>query len=209
MAAAMTNDFDNPDSLNQRIAVGLGKLGTALRHHAWRGAAPLGLTPTQGQILSYLQMFPGATLLQVSNALGVRPATASEAVGTLAKKDLLRKERSGSDARALSLSLTPEGRGAAERAGEWPDFLARAVDGLERDEQRVFYRAVLGMIRALQERGEVPVARMCLTCRYFRPRVHDDENRPHHCALVDAPFGDRDLRIECPEHETDSVPITR
>lgn len=203
----MSNDFNNPDPLNRRIAVGLAKLGTALRHHAWRGASPLGLTPTQGQILSYLSMFPGATLLQVSNALGVRPATASEAVGTLAMKDLLRKERSGSDGRALSLTLTAEGGGAAERAGEWPDFLARAVDELQGDEQQIFFRAVLGMIRALQERGEIPVARMCLTCRYFRPRIHDDARRPHHCALVDAPFGDPDLRIECPDHETDSAPV--
>jgi hypothetical protein len=57
------------------------------------------------------------------------------------------------------------------------------------------------MIRTLQERGEIPVSRMCVTCRFFRPRVHDDPTRPHHCAFVDAPFGDRSLRLECADHE--------
>ena len=36
---------------------------------------------------------------------------------------------------------------------------------------------------------------------YFRPRVHDDDQRPHHCALVDAAFGDRTIREDCPEHQ--------
>jgi hypothetical protein len=57
------------------------------------------------------------------------------------------------------------------------------------------------MIGALQQRGEIPVSRMCPTCRFFRPHVHDDPVRPHHCAFVDAPFGDAQLRIECDDHE--------
>jgi len=57
------------------------------------------------------------------------------------------------------------------------------------------------MIAALQEQGRIPVARMCPTCRFFRPNVHDDPERPHHCAFVDAPFGDRSVRIDCPDHE--------
>jgi hypothetical protein len=42
---------------------------------------------------------------------------------------------------------------------------------------------------------------MCVTCRYFRPHVHSDPERPHHCAFVDAPFGDRALRLDCRDHE--------
>jgi hypothetical protein len=53
----------------------------------------------------------------------------------------------------------------------------------------------------LQERGAIPVAKMCVTCRYFRPNVHPDPERPHHCAFVDAPFGDRSLRLDCPDQE--------
>jgi hypothetical protein len=42
---------------------------------------------------------------------------------------------------------------------------------------------------------------MCVTCTHFRPYVNQDSKRPHHCALVEADFGDRLIRIDCNEHE--------
>jgi hypothetical protein len=48
--------------------------------------------------------------------------------------------------------------------------------------------------------GQISPSRMCVTCRYFRPRVHADPLRPHHCAFVDAAFGARDLRVDCGDH---------
>jgi hypothetical protein len=43
---------------------------------------------------------------------------------------------------------------------------------------------------------------MCVSCRFFRPFQHDDLARPHHCAFVDAPFGDGELRLDCPDFQT-------
>jgi len=189
------------DPLAQRIAQGLSKLGTALRHQAWRKASPQGLTPTQGQILTLLSSRPGITLAQVAEALAVRPATASDAVKSLEKKGLLSKSRQADDARQLSLQLTPEGEDIAAETSQWPDFLVDAVDQLDDEERRVLLRAIVRMISALQQRGQVPIARMCVTCHHFRPRIHESPLRPHHCAYVDAPFGDVDLRIDCSEHE--------
>ena len=56
------------------------------------------------------------------------------------------------------------------------------------------------MIRTLQTRGRIPVARMCVSCRFFQPFRHDHPTTPHHCAFVDAPFGDGELRLGCPDH---------
>lgn len=56
------------------------------------------------------------------------------------------------------------------------------------------------MIRLLQDEGRIPVARLCVTCAFFRPHVHADRERPHHSADVDAPFGDRQLRVNSPDH---------
>ena len=189
------------DPLGQRIAQGLSKLGTALRHQAWRQASPRGLTPTQGQILTLLSSRPGATLAQVAEALAVRPATASDAVSSLERKGLVSKARQPGDARLLSLQLTEDGERTAAEAIQWPEFLVEAIDHLDGDERRVLLRAVVRMIGALQQRGQIPVSRMCSTCHHFRPRVHADPRRPHHCQYVDAPFGDVDLRIDCPEYE--------
>lgn len=191
---------EHNDPLARRITTGLGKLATALRHRAWQEAMPRGLTPTQGQVLTLLAGRPGLALGEVAAALGSTAATASDAVRVLAGKELVVKSRRPGDGRTLSLSLTTAGRAAATAAAGWPDFLSTAVDELDEEERRVLLKVILRLIRGLQVRGEISVASTCVTCRYFRPRVHDDD-RSHHCALVDAPFGDADLRIDCAEHE--------
>jgi hypothetical protein len=40
-----------------------------------------------------------------------------------------------------------------------------------------------------------------VTCRFFRRDAHPDSARPHHCALLDAPIGSGELRVDCAEHE--------
>jgi len=45
------------------------------------------------------------------------------------------------------------------------------------------------------------------TCQHFRPNVHADPAAPHHCAFVDAAFGDGAQMIDCPDH--DPLPETQ
>jgi DNA-binding MarR family transcriptional regulator len=190
-------------SLTQRLAVGLTKLDLALRAQAWRIGESEGLTPTQGQILANLRSHPASArrVSDIAAALGVTPQTASEAVAALVGKRLVEKRPDARDRRATALSLTPKGRSSAEKASRWPEFLLTSLDALSPDEQIVFLKALVKMIRTLQVRGQIPVSRMCVTCRYFRPNAHPDKAEPHHCAFVDAPFADRDHRLDCADHE--------
>jgi DNA-binding MarR family transcriptional regulator len=182
------------------IVTGLSKIGLVLRHEAWQDRVRTGLTPTQSQILALLRRGP-RRLTELADELGVSAATASDSLRVLVEKGLAAKDRSPADGRSLAARLTPAGRGAADRAAEWPDFLLEAVEALDADEQRVFLRALAKMIRSLQEQGRIPVARMCVSCRFFRPHVHRDRTRPHHCAFVDQPFGERELRLDCADQE--------
>jgi IS1 family transposase len=63
------------------------------------------------------------------------------------------------------------------------------------------YRLLLELIAGLQRHGAISVARMCVTCRFFRRDAHPNPARPHHCALVDAPLSSGELRVDCAEHE--------
>jgi DNA-binding MarR family transcriptional regulator len=192
-------------SIAQRIATGLGKIGLALRSRAWLGATEEGLTPTQGQILITLCGTPSRpramTLSEIATALAVTRATVSDSVDALEAKQLIRKVRDRLDSRIVRAELTPHGRRVASRVALWSDFLLRAVDVLDPVEQKVFLGGIIKMIRSLQERGEIPVSRMCVTCRFFRPYAYPNSLRPHHCAFVDAPFGDAHLQLDCPDHE--------
>jgi len=182
----------------ERIATGLHKISLVLRHAAWQEHGRSGLTPTQAQLLSVLAASGGGrTLSSLATELGVTAATASDSLSALERKGLVEKRRAEGDGRALAVRPTPAGRHLASRLALWPDFLLGALDELDALERELLQRALVKMIRSLQEKGRIPVARMCVGCRFFRPYVHADALAPHHCAFVDAPFGDAELRIDC------------
>lgn len=197
----MTPIFDVlSEPIARRVAEGLTRIGLTLRSRAWKSAGPAGVTPTQGQALGMLAEAPdGMRLAALADLLGVSAPTASDAVNALVAKSLVVKAP-GPDKRSVSLKLTPQGEGLASRTTEWPSFLARAVETLEADEQAGLLHALVKIVRALQVGGDIPIQRMCVTCAHFQPRKHDDPLNPHHCAFVDAAFGDRHLRLNCAEH---------
>lgn len=180
-----------------RAGIGLAKLGLALRAESWRGAHGRGLTPTQGQVLALLQARHRLSVNDLAREMGVSAPTASDAVSALAAKRLVRKGKVPGDARRVAVTLTAAGRTEAGRSAAWPDVLAGAVRSLPDVEQAAFLRGLLRMLRQLQVEGRIPVAHMCVGCRFFVPNAHADADRPHHCRFVDAAFGDRHLRIEC------------
>jgi DNA-binding MarR family transcriptional regulator len=184
----------------ERVSVGLQKIGLAMKHEAWSRANEDGLSPTQAQILSLLALEGARTGSELAQRLGVTLPTVSDSARVLVERGLLEKSRDPRHPRASLLGLTETGRALAARVARWPDFLASAVSKLTSAEQEVFLTGITKMIVALQGEGLVPTSRMCVSCAYFRPHVHEGET-PHHCAYVDAPMASRDLRMDCAEHE--------
>ncbi len=200
------DEFGNPvdldhDSTEQRILVGLSKISLALKSQSWQDAGQHGISPTQAQILALLRAKgqEGMRLADVAAGLAVTPATASDAVRVLDEKGLVQKIRSLGDGRAISITLTPKGERLATKTSCWSDLLLDVVGELSELEQTVFLRGLIKMIRKLQESGQIPIAKMCVNCRFFQPNRYPDGDRPHHCDFVDAPFGNRSLHVECPD----------
>lgn len=111
------------------------------------------------------------------------------------------------DPRALAITLTSEGGELARVLEAWPESMLSVVDRLEAEEGPELLRALVILIRGLQEAGHIAPNRICHTCRFFEADVFDDPINPHRCAFVGAPFGDANLRIDCAEHEpADFVP---
>lgn len=187
-------------TLEQRIASGLARIGLVLRHQAWELGSPHGLTPTQGQILAALSPSKeGLRLNQVAMELGVTPPTASEAVATLERRQLLERLRDPADRRAIRIVLTSEGRKIARELRDWPDVMREVVATLPPEDQAALLRIIIHMIKDFQLRGLIPPARMCVNCMHFRPHVHET-GPPHHCALANIAMQAADLRIDSHEH---------
>lgn len=185
---------------NADIATGLARIGMVLRSEAWRRADATGLSPTQAQILVYLVQRGPARIGAVADAIAVTQPTASDAAAALVRKGHVERGPDPVDARATRLHPTGTGRRLARELAVWPDALLGAIGTLDPPEEAAFVKGLVKMIRALQVRGAIPVQRMCVSCRHFRPNVHSDAARPHHCAFVDAAFGDAGLRLDCDDH---------
>lgn len=182
------------------IMTGLSRIGMLLRSEGWRRGEATGLTPTQAQILVHLVARGPARIGAVAAEIAVTQPTASDAVGALVRKGHVEKRPDPADSRAVRLHPTDSGKRIAGETAAWPDALLAAVELLDDRERAVFLKGLTKMIGALQARGAIPVQRLCVSCAHFRPNVHSDAAAPHHCAFVDAAFGDASLRLDCGDH---------
>ncbi len=197
--------FLNPkpvESITAQVVAGLEKIGLAMKSRTWRREGRSGLGPLQRQVLAVLQSQPKhvAQVSQIAEELAVRLPTASEAVATLERKRLVRRRRSKSDGRVVTVELSAKGLRASSGAPQKPEVLATATATLSSREQASMLTALIKLIKSLQDQGEISVARMCVSCRYFRPNQYDDPAKPHHCDYVNAPLGGMTLRVNCPEY---------
>lgn len=189
-----------PDSSDQ-IVFALGRLAVLWRSGVWQAAAAEGLNPAQAEILGHLARRGPVRQVDLAAALGVSAASLSDSVASLAAKGLVMRQPDPEDGRARRVTLCAAGQHIAERLAAASDALTEAVSDLPPADSGSLLRILTRLIRALQEARAIPVQRMCATCTHFRPHAHADAARPHHCAFVDAAFGDAQLRLDCSEHE--------
>ncbi|WNV87786.1 MarR family winged helix-turn-helix transcriptional regulator [Umezawaea sp. Da 62-37] len=170
---------------------------------AWRNNGPHNLSPLQADIIAFLaeEAVPRRQS-DIVAALASTPPTVSDAVKALRAKELLEGVRDPKDARAIIVRLTPAGVAEAHRLGDVSQVMSEAFSALSEEDLAAMLRGTAAVMRGLQDRHAIPVSRMCLTCRFFEPDAHpEDAAHPHHCGFVDAPFGDAQLRITCPDHQ--------
>lgn len=190
------------ESLPDRLVTGLSKIGLAMKSRTWRRQGQKGVGPLQVQVLSYLRSCPNqtATVSTIARELTVKLPTASEVIRTLAEKRLVRRRQREADHRIVTVHLTSLGAKAGKVSSGWPEVLAAATEQLSLEEQVSLLTALVKLIRVLQLKGEIPVARMCVSCRHFIPNAHKSVDKRHHCEFFDVPFGDQSLLLDCPEY---------
>jgi DNA-binding MarR family transcriptional regulator len=189
-----------PTDVDAKLVAALERVGQALRVQMWDTAKQHGLSPTQLQVLLRLASDPPARrrIGVLAGELDVTHPTVSDAVAVLRRKGLVDRDGGG---RKAALSLSAHGQVVAAALADWHERTRRQLADLPAGDKHATLRLLLDLIAGLQRSGAITVARMCVTCRFFRRDAHPDSPRPHHCALLDAPMGSGELRIDCAEHE--------
>ncbi|MEP0823201.1 MAG: winged helix-turn-helix transcriptional regulator [Ignavibacterium sp.] len=200
-------DSSNQDSLDRKIAFGFERIAQVLKTLIWSESTESRLSPIQIQFL--IQLFHSAkkdwTVSDLASYFQLTPATVSDAVTALEDKSLITRRQSKGDKRISHLLLTASGRRQALRLAGWMNAVQDVVSTLENSDKTLMLRSLVDIIAALQRNGLISVVQMCVTCKYFRPNAHPGTTKRHHCAYIDKPFGDTDLRLDCPDYEEEEA----
>lgn len=193
----------DPHSITERLREGLSRVGMAMRIDEWNRSKASGLNPTQLAILTLLEGrgVDGLSVREIAAHLGVSQPTATDSINALERKAYLEKRPEASDRRAVRVVPTAAGLAALAASDTGDGLAAEALGALDEREQEALLLTLVKMIRQLQVAEAIPVQRMCVTCRHFAPFAHADAARPHHCHFVDAAFGQRELRVDCRDHD--------
>ena len=188
--------------MDAKIVAALERLGQVFRVLLRERAQEYGLSPIGAQFLVYL-LHHDVELRRVSQLareFRLTQATVSDAVASLEAKGLVGREHWPEDGRVMTLRLSARGELVATELSSWADTVKEHLDRYSPEERVVVMRLLMRLIGSLQASGVITVARMCVTCRFFRRDAHGGTGPPHHCRLLDVPLGDSDLRMDCPEY---------
>ena len=200
----MNEALSHSTSLPQRLYEGFERIASVMRGEQWSASSAQGLNPAQLQVLRLLAARENRELRvkAIAAHMGVSAPAVTDTLAALERKGLVAKSADLADTRAVLVNITPQGRSVLDAIKLVPSDTDVALAQLSASEQADLLLLQIKLIRLLQNAGTIPVQRMCITCLHFRPNVYVNALKPHHCAFVNLAFGDRDLRLDCGEHET-------
>lgn len=200
------------NTLFQRIqlAIGLERLTDLLRNQAWRDGGDISLHPSQRALLAVLAS-EGESLRpsEIAARLGVSAPSVSDSIRAVEAKGWVERAHDPDDARAQRLSLSAAGAELIAGIRHASDSgISQLLQVLTDHDAQALLRIMQLLIHQAQTQGLASGIRTCLGCAYFRPyaNVATDAEQPHICAYVGAPFGDAQLRTDCPEQAPQSDP---
>jgi DNA-binding MarR family transcriptional regulator len=190
------------EALPHRLATGLARVAVAMHLAADDPAAGLERTLAQQQLLLLLsKRRDGYTLSDLAADVGMTAPATESSVDTLVREGLVVMGPAAASPWDVPVTMTARGRAQAPELLHWASDLLADLRKLDEIGQGQLLQVVTGHIRRLQRQGQIPVVKMCFTCRFFDAYAHPGTADPHHCRLVDAAFGHQLLRLRCPEQE--------
>lgn len=194
--------MDSTTFQRQQAALGLEQLAALVRAQAWRKDGSPSLPPTQGAVLRMLAgASDGLRAAQITERLGISAASLSDTLKTMEARRWIRRASDPGDRRAAIVTLTAAGSRTAARLQSPTQGIGMLLDALGEPDVGALLRITQLLVLEAQQQGLATGLRTCIGCRYFRPFASPDAEKPHLCAFVGQPFGDAELRVDCPEQD--------
>lgn len=184
--------------IESKIVVALERVSEAFRVLLWNESKEFALSPIQVQILIFL-LFHEREKCKVSylaDEFNMTKATISDSVKVLLQKKLVDKIQDEVDTRSFTIGLTPKGKEIAKKSSLFTGQFEKPLNQLTLSQKEIMLNGLLRLIYDLNRAGVITVQRMCFTCNHYQVT-----GSKQYCTLLQATLQDKDLRVDCPEHD--------
>lgn len=143
---------------NMQTGKMINRISNRLRRRSRAIQESLGITGAQGNILDYIIVESGSHSVyqkEIEEEFGLRPSTATEALKTLEKKGLIRREAEKQDARYKKIVFTEKAETIREALRtEIEESEQLLLKGISASEQKGFLRITEQMLKNLDAAGK-------------------------------------------------------
>ena len=195
------NIFDPKQQENDLVAktvVGLERISEAFKVLLWEKAKQLGLSPIQIQILLFVSNHKRelCKVSHLANEFNITKPTVSDAVRSLAMKQLISKDHSTQDSRSFAIQLTQSGKQIVTQTQHFASPMLNQLGGIAANDLEHLFTILSKLIYQLNQNGILTVQRTCYACNYYKPA-----GKHHFCNLLNKELKNTDIRLDCEEFE--------
>lgn len=197
MTSPFNPDFQNK-SIDAKIIAAFEKISEVFRVLLWEKSKKVNLSPIQIQILVFLKyhQLKYCTVNSLAEEFNMTPATISDAVKIMVNKNIIKKIKNSEDKRFQFLKITAKGEKIINNVYSFVEPLLLSVLKIDPEAKEILLSSLLKIISELNSQEILIIKRMCFTCNYFQTN-----NGEFYCKLLEMKLHQRDLRIDCPEHQ--------
>ena len=203
MTQPVSHSVKRQKNIDSRIVAALERVSQTLRILLWEVAKEHGLSPIQIQFLIFLNshLKERCRVSSLAQEFDLTQATVSDAIKVLWEKRLIVKRPSQLDGRASTLELTSSGKRLAIKLRDWQAAITEQMKQFSPETKETVTIFLMELIALLQRAGTICIARMCITCSFFRRDAYPGSERPHHCALTGRSIADSGVEIDCDKYD--------
>ena len=186
-------------NLESKIVNGLERISEAIKASLWEKAKLYGISPTQIQILIFINTHKTeiCNVSYMAKEFNITKATISDAVRVLLNKKFLEKDLSPMDKRRYNLILTTLGNDLVGKLSEYVTPFREALSVFELENLNTVFDTLTKLIYQLNQLDIIQVQRTCFNCKHYTGNRTDS----HYCNLLSSKLKNQEIRLDCNEFE--------
>lgn len=185
-------------NLDNKIVAGLERLSQVFRILLWNKAKVYSLSPTQIQLLIFIQHHSAdkTTISYLAQEFNFTKPTISDAIKVMEQKKLIKKFIDSTDTRSYSIQLTTEGKKIVKETEDFANPLTTIIATTSETDKLILWQNVSNLIIKLNKLEVISVQRTCFNCKHYKSK-----NKTHFCTLLNQKLETQNIRIDCGEFE--------